>query len=210
MVSVESLNVILITERWWPVGLSIITVVLKTGILSITFAKREQYSQKLRDIYVTIPDAQKLSTVQCRGNSPELTDSTAASVVYQWLHHLFAQYEYTVWCKLALCSKYGKISHVTWKIPLLVKHCYLTVVAYLGYYVALKLRFFTPGPNHRISSRDGCYVAMGCLPLNITNIYFILREWVHQYNGHGRGAIELVYHGSPLLGHRQACMDQRQ
>jgi hypothetical protein len=38
-----------------------------------------------------------------------------------------------------------------------------------------KLRFFTPGPIHRISSRDGCYLAMGCLPLNITNIYFILR-----------------------------------
>jgi hypothetical protein len=61
-----------------------------------------------------------------------------------------------------------------------------------------------------MSSRDGCYLAMGCLPLNITNRYFILRQWVHQYNGHGRGAIDLVYHGSPLLGHRQACMDQRQ
>jgi hypothetical protein len=34
----------------------------KTGILSITFATREQYSQKLRDIYITISDAQKLST----------------------------------------------------------------------------------------------------------------------------------------------------
>jgi hypothetical protein len=33
----------------------------KTGILSIAFAKPEQYSQKLRDIYVTISDAQKLS-----------------------------------------------------------------------------------------------------------------------------------------------------
>jgi hypothetical protein len=32
-----------------------------TGILCITFAKREQYTQKLRDIYVTISDAQKLS-----------------------------------------------------------------------------------------------------------------------------------------------------
>jgi hypothetical protein len=41
------------------------------------------------------------------------------------------------------------------------------------------MRFFTPGPIHRISSRDGCYLAMGCRPLNITNIYFILREWVH-------------------------------
>jgi hypothetical protein len=68
-----------------------------------------------------------------------------------------------------------------------------SIQAYLGYYVALKLRFFTPGPiGHHlgtaVSSRDGCYLAMGCLPLNITNSYFILREWVHQYNGHGRGA----------------------
>jgi hypothetical protein len=84
------------------------------------------------------------------------------------------------------------------------------IQAYMGYYVASKLRFFTPGLIHWISSRDGCYLVMGCLPLNITNIYFIFREWVHQYNGHGRGAIDLVYHGSPLLGHRQACMDQRQ
>jgi hypothetical protein len=48
---------------------------------------------------------------------------------------------------------------------------------------------------------------MGCLPLNITNRYFILREWVHQYNDRGCGAIDLVY---PLLGRRQACMDERQ
>jgi hypothetical protein len=42
------------------------------------------------------------------------------------------------------------------------------IQAYLGYYVASKLRgFFTPGPIHRISSRDGCYLAMGCLPLDI-------------------------------------------
>jgi hypothetical protein len=87
-------------------------------------------------------------------------------------------------------------------------HDWLYIQAYLGYYVASKLCFFTPGLIHRISSRDGCYLAMGCLPLNITNRYFILREWVHQYNGHGRGAIDLVYHGSTLLGHRQACMDQ--
>jgi hypothetical protein len=39
-------------------------------------------------------------------------------------------------------------------------------------YVASKLRFFTPGPIHRISSRDGCYLAMGCLPLNIYIFYF--------------------------------------
>jgi hypothetical protein len=35
----------------------------KTGVMSITFAKREQYSQKLRDIYVTISDVQKLLTI---------------------------------------------------------------------------------------------------------------------------------------------------
>jgi hypothetical protein len=34
----------------------------------------------------------------------------------------------SICCKYALCSKYGKTSHVTWKIPLLVKHCSLTVV----------------------------------------------------------------------------------
>jgi hypothetical protein len=34
----------------------------KTGILSLTFAAREQYSQKLCDIYAMISDAQKLST----------------------------------------------------------------------------------------------------------------------------------------------------
>jgi hypothetical protein len=32
-------------------------------ILSIKFATCKQYSQKLRDIYVTISDAQKLSTL---------------------------------------------------------------------------------------------------------------------------------------------------
>jgi hypothetical protein len=59
----------------------------------------------------------------------------------------------------------------------------IPIQAYLEYYVALKLHFFTPGPIHRISSRDGCYLAMGCLPLNITNSYFILRElkaWTFQ------------------------------
>jgi hypothetical protein len=40
----------------------------------------------------------------------------------------------------------------------------MCIQAYLGYYVASKLR---------------CYLAMRCLPLYITNIYFILREWVH-------------------------------
>jgi hypothetical protein len=82
--------------------------------------------------------------------------------------------------------------------------------AYLGYYVASKLRFFTPGTIQGISCRGGYYLAVRCLPLNITRRYFILREWVHQYNGRGRGAIDLVYHGSPLLGQRQAYMDQRQ
>jgi hypothetical protein len=81
--------------------------------------------------------------------------------------------------------------------------------AYLGYYVALKPRLFTPGPIQGISSRGGCYLAVRSLPLNITYRYFILREWVHQDNGHGRGAIDLVYRGGPLLGHQQACKDQR-
>jgi hypothetical protein len=36
--------------------------VKETGILSIKFATLEQYLQKLRDIYVTISDVQKLST----------------------------------------------------------------------------------------------------------------------------------------------------
>jgi hypothetical protein len=36
----------------------------KTGILSIAFAKHEQYLQKLRDIYVTISDAQKRYNVE--------------------------------------------------------------------------------------------------------------------------------------------------
>jgi hypothetical protein len=84
------------------------------------------------------------------------------------------------------------------------------IQAYLGYYVASKLRFFTPGPIQGISCRGSYYLAERCLLLNITNRYFILREWVHQYNGRGRGAIDLVYRGSPLLVQRQACMDQRQ
>jgi hypothetical protein len=33
----------------------------KTDIRSITFAKREQYLQKLRNIYITISDAHKQS-----------------------------------------------------------------------------------------------------------------------------------------------------
>jgi hypothetical protein len=45
----------------------------------------------------------------------------------------------------------------------------------------------TPGPIQGISSRDGCYLAMCCLPLNITNRYFILREWVHQLQRPGVG-----------------------
>jgi hypothetical protein len=103
----------------------------KTDILSITFATREQYSQILRDIYITISDAKKLSTLWCRGNSPEWTDSTAASVVSQRLIHLFTQYEYTILWKLKHCvPNNGKISHVTWKIRFLVKHCSLTDVPF--------------------------------------------------------------------------------
>jgi hypothetical protein len=58
----------------------------KTGILSIIFATREQYSLKLRDIYVTISDAQKLQN--------ELTQ-----LQHPWYLHLFAQYEYIILCK---------------------------------------------------------------------------------------------------------------
>jgi hypothetical protein len=88
-VSVESLEVILLLN---VEGQSVNNYHGKTGIPSIKFATCEQYSQELRDIYVTISDAQKLSTSKCRGNSPECTDSTAASVVSQRLHHLFAQW----------------------------------------------------------------------------------------------------------------------
>jgi hypothetical protein len=86
------------------------------------------WEKQVRDIEARILHCQKLSTLLCRGNSPESTDSTAASMVSPRLLHLFAQYEYSIWCKYALCSKYGKISHVTWKIPFLIKHCSLTDV----------------------------------------------------------------------------------
>jgi hypothetical protein len=52
------------------------------GILSIAFAKCEQYSQKLCDIYVMISDAQKLLYVEGIPQN-ELTQLTAASVVSQ-------------------------------------------------------------------------------------------------------------------------------
>jgi hypothetical protein len=39
----------------------------KTGILSITFATREQYSQNLRDIYVMISDAQNCQRYNVEG-----------------------------------------------------------------------------------------------------------------------------------------------
>jgi hypothetical protein len=95
MLSVESYNVIL-----WPITLMASRFVNnyhgKTGILSITFATREQYSQKLRYDFRC---AETVNVNQCRGYSTEWTDSTAWSVVSQRLHHLFAQYEYTIWCK---------------------------------------------------------------------------------------------------------------
>jgi hypothetical protein len=97
-----------------------------------------------------------------------------------------------VWNALAPgCPFIGSILHAihTWLHQSWFACFQTTIQAYLRYYVASKLRIFTPGPIHRISSRDGCYLAMGCLPLKITNIYFILREGVHQYNGRGRGAI---------------------
>jgi hypothetical protein len=57
-------------------------------------------------------------------------------------------------------------------------------------------------PRDIISERLLNYLAVRCFPLNITNRYVILREWVHQYNGRGR----CPNNGSPLLGHRQAVV----
>jgi hypothetical protein len=55
--------------------------------------------------------------------------------------------------------------------------CHWKIIqAYLGYYVASILRFFTPGPIQGISCRGGYYLAVRCLLLNITNGYFNLRE----------------------------------
>jgi hypothetical protein len=42
-------------------------------------------------------------------------------------------------------------------------------------------------------------LAMHCLPLKITNRYFIWRAWVHQYRGRYR---DLVYRGGPLVHRR--------
>jgi hypothetical protein len=75
-----------------------------------------------------ISDAQKLSTLKCRGNSPKWTDSIAAFVVSQWLLHLFAQYEYTIWCKYKHCVP-NMVKLVTWhgrSLSWTVRHCSLT------------------------------------------------------------------------------------
>jgi hypothetical protein len=88
----------------------------KTGILSITFAKREQYSQKL-----------VISTLrfQMRRNCQHYNVEGLPQNELTQLQHLWYLSNFS-------CSKYGKISHVTWKIPLLVKHCSLTVVNWGG------------------------------------------------------------------------------
>jgi hypothetical protein len=65
-----------------------------------------------------------------------------------------------------------------------------TIQAYLGYYCT-SLRNCAPLPQAQymqgISSQDVCYLAVRCLPLNISNRYFILREWVHQLQRPGAG-----------------------
>jgi hypothetical protein len=60
------------------------------------------------------------------------------------------------------------------------------------------------GPIRGISYREDCYLAMRCLPLYITNRYFILREWVHQLQRPGRGGIDRGNRRSALSGHRLA------
>jgi hypothetical protein len=49
----------------------------------------------------------------------------------------------------------------------------ICIQVYLGYYETALLY---PDPIHGISSWDGYYLAMRYLPLNITKLYFILRE----------------------------------
>jgi hypothetical protein len=57
-------------------------------------------------------------------------------------------------------------------------------------YVASKLRSFTPGPIQGISYRELLRIDMRCFLLYNTNIYFNLREWVHQLQPPGRGGID--------------------
>jgi hypothetical protein len=77
----------------------------------------------------------------------------------------------------------------------------------LGYYiyVASKLRFYAPGPmaNPRdiILERLLSTLTMRCLPLNITNRYFIFEGVSSSVQRPGAGSIDRVYRGSPLLGH---------
>jgi hypothetical protein len=100
-------------------------------------------------------------------------------------------------------SWYGNLSH--FRYPFRASKC----TSRPTWGVASKLRSFTPGPIQGISYREGCYLAMCCLPLYISNIHFILREWVHQLQRPGRGGIDRVYHGSALLEHRLAGKDER-
>jgi hypothetical protein len=58
-------------------------------------------------------------------------------------------------------------SHIK-NIQAYLGYYFTSIQAYLGYYF-----FFTPDPIQGISSsRDGYYLAVHCLPLNITNRYF--------------------------------------
>jgi hypothetical protein len=50
------------------------------------------------------------------------------------------------------------------------------------------LPHFTPNPIHGISYQEGCFLAMRCLPLSITNILFWGSELI-SYNGRWRGNI---------------------
>jgi hypothetical protein len=76
-------------------------------------------------MYVTISDAQKLSTFHKSGDSPECSihgiSATSTST-----RTMSAQF-------YALCSKYGQISHVAWNIPFLYKALLLSDVSLQKY-----------------------------------------------------------------------------
>jgi hypothetical protein len=56
----------------------------------------------------------------------------------EWVHNFM---------EIALCSKYGKISHVTWKIPFPVKHCSLNSCVVENVAVSVLQWMFTIGAN---------------------------------------------------------------
>jgi hypothetical protein len=61
---------------------------------------------------------------------------------------------------------YYSIHHVHVHALAVLSGLSIAIQAYLGYYVTLNLRSFTPGPIQGISSQGGYYVALRCLPLN--------------------------------------------